>query len=201
MSFTRKSHSGAVVWVLIAGLLFFAVLFVREGRCNGGERRDTALKGIAKVIVERRAALTESRAQALARSIYDESAKHGVDYRLILAIVKVESNFKPDATSKDGARGLMQIKPSLAKGIAKKTGGSFKGPKDLHEPDRNVKYGTYHVAKLMEDYENVNAALHVYNVGIKGAEKRLSREDEPDTPFINRVLKEYYKYSAILPEP
>jgi soluble lytic murein transglycosylase len=144
--------------------------------------------------------LTESKLKAMAHTIYDESKSHDIDYRLILAIIKVESNFKANITARDGSRGLMQIQPSLAKGIARKKGETFKGAKDLHNPESNVRYGAYHVAKLMEEHENVSAALHVYNAGIKKAQKRLAVEEEPDTPFVRRVLSEYHKYKTILPE-
>ncbi len=175
-------------------------LFVGPAFCNGAGQHGTIVHEIVSVLKDQRVALSETRLRGMANTIYNESQAHDIDYRLILAIIKVESNFRPEVTSRDGARGLMQIQPSLAKGIAKKKGEPFKGPEELHNPERNVRFGTYHVARLMEEHENVSAALHVYNSGIKKAQKRLAAETEPNTPFIRRVLSEYHKYKTILPE-
>jgi len=51
-------------------------------------------------------------ARDIASFVYVESKSHEVDYRLVLAVMKVESNFRLDAVSPKGARGLLQIKPS-----------------------------------------------------------------------------------------
>ena len=189
-----------MVRLLVVAAFGMTCFPVGTGFCSGEETKDTIVREIVTVLKDQRVSLAVSKLKAMAVTIYNESASHGIDYRLILAIIKVESNFKPDVTARDGSRGLMQLQPSLARGIAKKKGEVFKGPKELHDPESNVKYGTYHVAKLMEEHENVNAALHVYNAGIKKAQKRLSKEEEPDTPFVRRVLSEYHKYIAVLPE-
>jgi soluble lytic murein transglycosylase len=145
--------------------------------------------------------LSDSKLESMAGTVYEESRLYDLDYRLVLAIIKVESNFRFNATSRDGAKGLMQIKPSLAKFISKSTGVEYRTAKDLHEPDSNIKLGTYHISKLMEDFENVHAALHAYNVGANRAQKRLIKESAPNTPFTKRVLKEYQKNTSLLPEP
>ena len=62
---------------------------------------------------------TDEKLKTIANSIYEESQKYAIDYRLILAVMKVESNFKNEAISRKGACGLLQIKPSLAKYIAR----------------------------------------------------------------------------------
>jgi soluble lytic murein transglycosylase len=198
------THLRVFPWVAVTFIVLVAFgitcLPAGMGFCSGDDSKESIVREIVTVLKDQKIPLTESKLKAMAHTIYRESMSHDVDYRLILAIIKVESNFKANATAKDGSRGLMQLQPSLARGIAKKKGEVFKGPKELHDPESNVKYGTYHVAKLMEEHENVNAALHVYNAGIKKAQKRLSKEEEPDTPFIRRVLSEYHKYTAILPE-
>jgi soluble lytic murein transglycosylase len=137
----------------------------------------------------------------MAGTVYEESRLYDLDYRLVLAIIKVESNFRFGVTSRDGSKGLMQIKPSLAKFISGSVGIEYKNSRDLHQPDNNIKLGTYHISKLMEDFKNVHAALHAYNVGARKAQKRLAKEDEPNTPFTRRVLKEYQKNTSLLPEP
>ena len=188
---------------MVVGLVVAAGLFVASDRafCKEESKGQTITGEIFKFLKEQKVSLNESKIMTMAKTIYQESHEQGVDYRLVLAIIRVESNFKPHITARDGSTGLMQLQPSLAKGIARKKGETFTGSKDLKEPEKNIKFGTYHVAKLMEDYDNVAAALHVYNAGAQRAKLRLAREEEPDTPFVKKVLHEYYKYTAILPEP
>jgi soluble lytic murein transglycosylase len=167
---------------------------------NAEGAKEAIVKAIAGVLKEQRVALTEGKLRTMAVTIYEEAVSNDVDYRLILAIIKVESNFKPSAVARDGSRGLMQLQPSLAKGIARKQGEAFKDAKELHNPNTNIRYGTYHVAKLIEEHESVQRALHVYNAGVKKARKKLDLDEEPDSPFIRRVLKEYHNYTGLLPE-
>ncbi|NLW34164.1 MAG: lytic transglycosylase domain-containing protein [Syntrophorhabdus aromaticivorans] len=110
--------------------------------------------------------LEEDELKTIAEMVYDESIKCGVDYRLVLAIMKVESNFKQNAVSEQGARGLLQVKPSLAKYIAPDAGVKWRGDKTLDEPDKNIKIGVHFFSKLVEDFDkNITMALHAYHVG------------------------------------
>jgi soluble lytic murein transglycosylase len=194
--FLRRSLivAGLVITLTVAWLPYSRALESTD------PAREIIVSSISMVLKEQRVALTEGKLRSTAVTIYEEARSNDVDYRLILAIIKVESNFKPNALAKDGSRGLMQLQPSLARGIARRQGEPFKDAKELHDPDTNIRYGTYHVAKLMEEHDNIQRALHVYNAGIGKARKRLAREEEPDTPFIRRVLREYHNYMAVLPD-
>ena len=66
--------------------------------------------------------IEDDTARTISRIVYEESTNYGLDYRLILALMKIESNFKDDAVSSMGARGLLQVKPSVAKYIAQDAG-------------------------------------------------------------------------------
>jgi soluble lytic murein transglycosylase len=137
--------------------------------------------------------------KAVVHSVYDESQQLDLDYRLALAVIKVESNFKQSAVSKKGARGLFQIKPSLAKYIAKDAGVAWNGDQCLHEPEKNVKLGVYHLSKLMDDFKSLPTALHAYNAGTHRMKERSSK-GEPKTAFTKQVLKEYERNMSILPD-
>ena len=144
--------------------------------------------------------LSNSRLLKMTNTLYDECKLNDIDYRLVLAIIKVESNFRHNITSRDGSKGLMQLKPSLAKFIAKNNGIDYKSSKDLQEPDKNIRIGTFHISKLIDDFENIHQALFAYNVGQKKAKGKIFEEDEPLTPFTKKVMKEYRKNISILPE-
>jgi soluble lytic murein transglycosylase len=140
------------------------------------------------------------RLKAVVNTVYDESQQYEVDYRLALALIKVESNFKHDVISSKGARGLFQIKPSLAKYIAKDAGVTWNGDECLHEPDKNIRLGIYHLSKLMEHFRNLATALHAYNAGASRVESQRADEGEPKNGFAKRVLKEYKHNISVLPE-
>ncbi|MCF0146818.1 MAG: lytic transglycosylase domain-containing protein [Clostridium sp.] len=85
------------------------------------------------------------------------SSKYGVDKNLVLAIIKQESNFNPNAVSSAGAKGLMQLMDfnSEAYGV--------KNPFDI---DENIEAGVKHIKSYLDSYNgNVEMALMAYNAG------------------------------------
>lgn len=70
------------------------------------------------------------------QQIYREAKKHQLEVDMVLAVIQVESNFKPKAVSVVGAQGLMQVMPFWKKEI-----GSLSD--DLHDIETNIRYGTY----------------------------------------------------------
>jgi soluble lytic murein transglycosylase len=98
--------------------------------------------------------------------IRQQAADKGVDADLIAAVIYAESRFT-DQTSEAGARGLMQITPSTANEIERRSGGTTFDPgSDLADPQINIQYGTYHLRELLDLYGgNEVAALAAYNAG------------------------------------
>lgn len=177
----------------------------------GGFRLDHHLRKETKEekIVERIASYMENEGFTLgqetllktAKSIYKVSKKYEIDYRLALAIIKIESNFKHDVVSPKGARGLFQIKPSLAKYIAKEAGVHWKGIKTLDEPEKNVEIGVFFFSKLLEDFDNIHLALNAYNIGPTKLKNMLNEKNIYKWSFSKNVIKEYKKIASILPPP
>jgi len=187
---------------LFALLFLFSNYFIApKAFCDGDGKKDVIIKEIVNFLKDKKVKLSNDRLSRMAHTLYDECKLYELDYRFVLAIIKVESNFRHNVTSRDGSKGLMQIKPSLAKLIAKNRGVEFKSSKELHEPDNNIRFGTHHISKLMEDFENLREVLFAYNAGQKKAKGKLFKEDEPHGPFTQKVLKEYHKNIDILPEP
>ncbi|MCX8110015.1 MAG: lytic transglycosylase domain-containing protein [Syntrophorhabdaceae bacterium] len=164
-------------------------------------RQDKIIKKIVDFMKEEGVNSTDEELTHIARIIYKASRMHNVDYRLMLAIVKVESNFKHNVVSPKGARGLFQVKPSLAKYIARDAGVHWKGDHTLDEPEKNIKIGVYFFSLLLEDFDNLNLALHAYNMGPTKLKKMLSENTRPNRNFSNLVLKEYRRIASILPQP
>ncbi|MDO9379134.1 MAG: transglycosylase SLT domain-containing protein [Nocardioidaceae bacterium] len=89
-------------------------------------------------------------------------AKHGVDPTLLAAVAKQESGYRPDAVSPAGARGLMQLMPSTARGL---------GVANSMDPAQAVDGAARLLKDLLGDFGRVDLALAAYNAG-PGAVRR-----------------------------
>ena len=97
--------------------------------------------------------------------IRQQAAEKGVDASLIAAVIYTESHFR-DQTSHAGATGLMQLLPSTADYIARKSGGTRFTSSDLATPQINIAYGTWYLRYLLDKYSNNTIlTLAAYNAG------------------------------------
>jgi soluble lytic murein transglycosylase-like protein len=85
------------------------------------------------------------------------SLEHGVDPKLVDALVRVESSYDPRAVSRKGAMGLMQLMPDTADRL--EVGDPF-------DPEENVRAGVKELSRLVDRYAgNLQLALAAYNAG------------------------------------
>ena len=97
--------------------------------------------------------------------IRQQAADKSLDPSLIAGVIYVESHFR-DQTSIAGAKGLMQILPSTADYIARKSGGTRFQQGDLASPQINIAYGSWYLRYLLQHYHgNELLALAAYNAG------------------------------------
>jgi soluble lytic murein transglycosylase len=97
--------------------------------------------------------------------IRQQAADKHVDPALIAAVIYTESHFR-DQTSHAGAKGLMQLMPSTADYIARKSGGTRFERADLATPQINISYGTWYLRYLLTKYHgNTILSLAAYNAG------------------------------------
>jgi soluble lytic murein transglycosylase len=97
--------------------------------------------------------------------IRQQAEAKALDPALIAAVIYVESRFR-DQTSPAGAKGLMQILPSTADYIARKSGGTQFVQGDLATPQINISYGSWYLRYLLSHYGgNELLALAAYNAG------------------------------------
>src|SRR5437868_4144968 len=123
--------------------------------------------------------------QQVDAAIEQAAARHNVDPNLVRSVIKVESNFNPNAVSRKGAMGLMQLMPSTARSL------HVTNPFD---PQQNVDAGVRHLKKLLESYGgNIRLSLAAYNAGA-GAVARSSgvpRYSETQN-YVRRITELYY---------
>ena len=127
-------------------------------------------------------ALTE---QEIDAAIDKSARQHDVDPTLVRAVIKVESNFNPNAVSRKGAMGLMQLMPQTAREL------NVSNPFD---PQQNVDAGVRHLKHLMESYGgDVKLTLAAYNAGAGAVARSAGVPNFPETRnYVNRISNLYY---------
>lgn len=96
--------------------------------------------------------------------IFERAAeKYGISADLLKAVGKQESNFNPDAVSRCGAQGIMQLMPATAASL---------GVTDSFDSEQNIMGGAKYLSELLDTYNgNVSYALAAYNAGSNNVAK------------------------------
>ena len=112
--------------------------------------------------------------------------EHRVQPALVKAVIAAESNFDPDAVSRAGARGLMQLMPETAASM---------GVVNLHHPTDNVRGGTRYLRMMIDRYGDLVRALAAYNAGPKAVDRYGGLPPYRETQdYVQRVLAYYRHY-------
>lgn len=142
------------------------------------------------------------------------SSENNIDKFLIYAIIRVESNFKSDAVSNVGARGLMQIMEETFEWIRFRLGDSEELSYDaMFDAEQNIRYGCYLVGYLTRYFENQDAAICAYHAGVGSVDSwlsnseyskdgvRLDKVPTSDTNhYLSKVNKALYYYHKLYTE-
>ena len=118
-------------------------------------------------------------------AIDQAAARHNLDPNLVRAVIKVESNFNPNAVSRKGAMGLMQLMPNTARQL------NVTNPFD---PEQNVDAGVRHLKRLLESYGgDVKLTLAAYNAGAGAVARSAGVPHFAETRnYVKRITELYY---------
>jgi soluble lytic murein transglycosylase len=95
-----------------------------------------------------------------------EAAKNNLEPALVYSVIKAESNFQPQAKSKAGAYGLMQLMPSTFEWLqTQNKSGKELTTDDLLVPEVNIQYGCKYLAMMLKEFKNKKTAICAYNAG------------------------------------
>jgi soluble lytic murein transglycosylase len=157
-----------------------------------------AVELIAAHLAEKNALIPDEELREVARTMYDASRRYSVDYRLVLAVMDAESNFRHDVVSDAGAIGIMQVKRVVAREFSEEVGIPYERDV-LYCPHANVRFGVYYLSWLSRHYDNDYAVLYAYNVGYTRARQNMQRSSEPKTGYTRKVMEEYERNRSRLP--
>ncbi len=145
-------------------------------------------------------------------SIVFEYAEHyQIDPYLVMAVIKVESSFRPDVESHKGAKGLMQLMDTTAQWGADQIGLEGFDIEQVYDPDTNVRIGCWYLNNLMKEFNrDIHLVLAAYNGGSGNVrkwlnDKTLSRSGKSldripfreTEQYVEKVMRSYSAYKKI----
>lgn len=125
--------------------------------------------------------------------IYEEASQtYGVSVDLLKAMTKQESNFNPNATSRSGAQGLMQLMPATAAGL---------GVTNAYDPYQNIMGGAKYIRKMLDMYDgDLSLALAAYNAGCNNVDKYGGIPPFDETQNYVAKITQYLEEGVAIPD-
>ena len=119
------------------------------------------------------------------------AAELGLEEELVYAVIKAESGFKEDASSRAGAVGLMQLMPATARFVRERYGEVLR--EEL--PEENIRLGCLYLSYLSEKFDSIELILAAYNAG-EGTVRHWINEGKisPDGEFSRLPFEETDRY-------
>lgn len=132
---------------------------------------------------------------SLEKLVAAAAERHGVELALVKAVVAAESAYDPQAVSRAGARGLMQVMPATAAdyGVAEQ--------ERLFDPETNLDTGTRHLKRLLAKYKNdYGRAIMAYNAGEGVVDRTGSMVTYAETlSYTEAVIRHYRRQGGTKP--
>ncbi|GAB6195234.1 lytic transglycosylase domain-containing protein [Lysobacter xanthus] len=133
------------------------------------------------------------RQDAYRSEIASAAAQFGVEESIVRAIIHAESSYNPNALSRVGAQGLMQLMPATARRF---------GVSNAFDPAQNIRGGVQYLAFLLKRFNgDVRLAAAGYNAGEGAVDKYRGIPPYNETQrYVQRValLADRYRSSTVL---
>jgi soluble lytic murein transglycosylase-like protein len=136
---------------------------------------------------ERKAQLPAS-TQPFDAAVGEAASRHGLDPKLLHALVTVESAYRTNALSPAGAGGLTQLMPATAKDL---------GVEDRFDPSANLAGGAEYLARQLLRFGDLRLALAAYNAGPDRVARLGRIPNYPETQaYVTSVVDCYLALTA-----
>ena len=148
-------------------------------------------------------------------AVLTSADSRALPYLLVCSLIRQESLWDPDALSRSGARGLMQLMPGTASTLARRYKLGFDPPACYTDPSWNTRAGCAFLRELLNRYHGrVELALAAYNAGPGRVDDWLARPRCPKEPdlfiesipfketrsYVRRILLNCWEYSRLYSE-
>jgi soluble lytic murein transglycosylase-like protein len=180
-----------LLFLFIFSLSFYFSESLDDSPYSQFNSRQKAINEITTVLEGQATGLKNVKMEDLATVIYEEATRYNHDPKFILALIAIESSFKNSSVSERGAKGLMQLMPYVAEGMAQELGIEWTGDHNLFDPVTNVKLGIYYLTRLTNDFKNPGLALTAYNYGPSYTRSVIQRRQRVPLHYYRRVLAFY----------
>lgn len=159
-------------FIFLCNLSFVSLAATNEKSYNesvaelAGEWKPSLAYEVVKVLKKKTNGFTHLELLKAAGAIIRYSRENDHDPFLLMAVIDIESNFRRSVVSNKGAVGLMQVRPFVARGLAREL--------DIHpdiaanglrDVDINLRIGSYYLAKMKRRFGDLSLALEAYNLG------------------------------------
>jgi soluble lytic murein transglycosylase-like protein len=122
--------------------------------------------------------------EELAEQIASAAAEYDIAPEMAFGLVRAESSFRNQATSRVGAVGLTQLMPRTARWLEPGVTGT-----ELRDPETNLRIGFKYLRYLLDKYEgDEKLALLAYNRGPGTVDSALERGRNPDNGYADFVF-------------
>ena len=167
----NKAHT---IINIVLSFILLVCFFIVEDKANTA-RDDAEYAAEYYALATEYFAYADAKYEAL-DIVHQISEETNIAPELILAMVKVESNFQNDCVSSEGCSGLMQISP-------------IHNVADVFDVETNLTWGVGYVQRLLDDSDNIYQALGKYNMGVTGYEHFVASTGQEKTPYVEKVMQ------------
>jgi len=143
--------------------------------------------------------------------ILEGTKSRALDPRLVLAVMKEESRFKPQARSPSAARGLLQLTIDAAERYAQRAGITELNEESLYQPSVSIAIGCEYLSQLGRLFANLPEAVAAsYNGGEDNVARWLVRSKQRDAGvftadigftesknYVFKVMANYHAYQQL----